>query len=178
LQPQLIDGVRTHALDVAIVHSPYQPVDPPPRFLRLGAHELIAVIPEGHRLAELDRVPRSELLNEPFLDWPRSINPEMIDHLHRLLFGSAGRPPHAVTVPELEEAGRFAHVAQGRGIGITGYPGLTAEAHFPGIVFRPLDEPTPSLEYGVVWSNTPSSPFVPAFLEVAEEVAEAERMSA
>lgn len=160
-QLTILDEVRTHALDVAITLSPFRSVDTPLRFLRLGAIELRAVVPEGHRLAELDRVPRSELLTEPFLDWPRSINPEMVDHIHRLLFGTSGHPL-AVEVPDVDDARRFALVAQGRGLAVTRSP--PAEAHIRGVVFRPFEEPAPTLDYGVAWTSTESFPLVPAFL--------------
>ena len=145
-------------------------MDPPLRFLRLSAIELRAVVPEGHRLAELDRVPRSELLTEPFLDWPRSINPEMVDHIHRLLFGTSGHPL-AVEVPDVDDARRFALVAEGRGLAVTRSP-TPAEAHIRGVVFRPFEEPVPTLDYGVAWTSTESSPLVPAFLDIAAGIAE------
>lgn len=174
-QLPILDEVRTHALDVAITLSPFRPPDPPLRFLRLGAIELRAVVPEGHRLAELDRVPRSELLTEPFLDWPRSINPEMVDHIHRLLFGTSGHP-QAVEVPDIDDARRVALVAQGRGLAVTRSPAL-AEAHIRGVVFRRFEKPAPSLDYGVAWTSTESSPLVPAFLDIAAGIAEIEGVS-
>jgi DNA-binding transcriptional LysR family regulator len=47
----------------------------------------------------------------------------------------------------------------------------------PGVVFRPLDEDTPPLGYGVVWSATQASPFVDVFVDVAREVAASEAAS-
>ena len=61
---ELIDGISTFALDVAVVLFPFKSVDPPPRYQELGTYELVAAVPEGHRLAKLERVPRSELLTE------------------------------------------------------------------------------------------------------------------
>ena len=169
----LIDGISTFALDVAIVVSPFKSVDPPPRYQQLGIYELVAAVPEGHRLAKLERIPRPELLKEPFIDAPRNINPEMVDHLHRILFGELEHP-QPLEVAELEEARRLELVAEGMGIGVTGTsPGVEHPA-FPGVVFRPLDEETPPIGYGVVWSATQTSPFLDAFLEVAREVGDPE----
>ncbi len=89
---ELIDGISTFALDVAVVFSPFKSVDPPPRYQQLGAYELVAAVPEGHRLAKLERVPRSELLTEPFIDGPRNINPELSDYIHTALFGETRIP--------------------------------------------------------------------------------------
>lgn len=174
--PQLIEELSTHALDAAIVLSPFKVVDPAPRFMPLGTLELVVVVPVGHRLAGLERVPRSELLTEPFLDWPRRVNPELIDHVHALLF-ETGEHPRSVPISELDEARRFALVAQGRGITTKVVLGLPGEHHAPGVVFRQFEEPVPSIEYGVAWTNAPSSPWVPAFLDVAEEIGQRERES-
>jgi DNA-binding transcriptional LysR family regulator len=170
LNPELIDGVSTYAIDVAIVLSPFKSVDPPPRYQQLGTFELVAIVPEGHRLAQLERVPRPELLKERFLDWPRNIDPEMIDHIHRILFG-ASEHPRMLHVPELEEARRHERVANGEGIGIAVLPpGM--ERHAPGVVFLHFEEPTPFITYGIAWSDTQSSPWMDAFLEVASEFAD------
>ena len=167
LTSELIDGISTFALDVAVVLSPFKPVDPPPRYQQLGAYELVAAVPEGHRLAKLDRVPRPELLKEPFLDAPRTINPELSDYIHRTLFGEIEHP-HRVEVPLLEEARRLELIAAGKGIGVTMMrPGVER----PGVVLRPLDEDTPAVGYGVAWSATQTSPHLDAFLDVAREVA-------
>jgi DNA-binding transcriptional LysR family regulator len=170
---ELIDGIATFALDVAIVVSPFKSVDPPPRYQQLGTYELVAAVPEGHRLAKLERVPRAELLTEPFIDGPRSINPEMNDHIHQILFGELEHPQR-LEVAELEEARRLELVAEGMGVGVTGTsPGVERQA-FPGVVFRPLDEGTPQIGYGVAWSATQTSPFLESFIEIAREVAASE----
>ena len=170
---ELIDGISSFALDVAIVVAPYKSVDPPPRYQQLGTYELVVAIPEGHRLAKLERVPRSELLKETFIEGPRSINPEMFDHLHRILFGEI-EPPSRLEVADVEEARRLQHVAEGKGIGLAGTPPGVEHQALPGVVFRPLDEDTPPIGYGVVWSATQTSPFLDSFIEIAREVAVSE----
>jgi DNA-binding transcriptional LysR family regulator len=170
LDPELIEGVSTHSLDVAVVLAPFRSVDPPPRYQQLSTFELLAIVPEGHRLTELDRVPRRELLQEQLLGWPRNINPEMIDHIHRILFGASDHP-QMLYVPELEEARRHERVANGEGIGIAVLPpGMERRA--PGVVFLHFEEPTPFINYGVAWSDTQSSPWMHEFLEVASEFAD------
>lgn len=169
---ELIDGISTFALDVAIVLAPFKPVDPPPRYQQLGTYELVAAVPERHRLAKLDRIPRSELLTDTFIEGPRNINPEMYDHVHRILFGEL-EPPRRLEVPDLEEASRLAHVAEGKGIAVTGTPPGVQRQALPGVVFRPLED-TSSVGYGVAWSATQSSPLRDAFVEVAREVAASE----
>lgn len=170
---ELIDGITTFALDVAIVVSPFESVDPPPRYQQLGTYELVAAIPEGHRLATLERIPRSELLTETFIEGPRNINPTLFDHIHRILFGEI-EPPSRLEVADIEEARRLQHVAEGKGIGLTGTPpGVDRQAP-PGVVFRRLEEDTPHLGYGIAWSATQTSPALESFIEVTREIAEPE----
>ena len=173
LHPDLIDRVSTYELDVALVLSPFKSVDPPPRYQQLGTFELMAAVPEGHRLAEFERLPPPELLTEPFLDWPRSVNPELIDHIHRLLFGKVEHP-QALEVAEMEEARRLDLVADGTGIAIL--VGVV-ERPTPGVVFRGFDDPAALIGYGVAWSAIQASPFVEEFLMVAREVAATEAPS-
>jgi DNA-binding transcriptional LysR family regulator len=170
---ELIDGISTYALDVAVVVSPFKAVDPPPRYQQLGTYELVAAVPEGHRLAKLERVPRAELLAETLIEGPRNINPVLTDHLHQLLFGEIEHPQR-LEVAELEEARRLEFVAEGRGIGITGTPPGVERQAPPGVVFRPLDENTPSIGYGVVWSATQTSLFLEPFIEIASDFAKSE----
>jgi DNA-binding transcriptional LysR family regulator len=175
LDPALVEGVADHSLDVAVLLSPFRSLNPPPRYHQLSTFELLAIVPEGHRLARFERLPRAELLKEPFLGWPRNINPEMIDHIHRLLFGESEHP-RMVHVPELEEARRLERVANGEGIGIAVLPrGMEPEA--PGVVFRHFQEPTPLISYGVAWTDAHPSPFLDPFLEVVREFADPEPAS-
>ena len=170
LNPDLIEGISNHALDVAVVLSPFRSVEPPPRYQQLGTFELVVIAPEGHRWTGLERVPRRELLQEPFLDWPRNIDPEMIDHIHRVVFGVT-RHPRALSVPEIEDARRLERVANGKGFAIAVLP-PGPERRAPGVVFRPVEEPTPLVGYGIVWSQDHPSQAVEAFLDVARGFAD------
>jgi DNA-binding transcriptional LysR family regulator len=165
--PQNIDALLRHALDVAIVTSPFTDAEGL-RYLPLGSVELLAAIPAGHHLASLERIPRSALLSEPFLDWPRTMNPPLVDHLRQSIFGRSEHP-QGVEVADITEANRLLLVADGVGIAVPMFPSL-AELKIPGVVFRRLASPA-SLEYGVAWVDVHASPAVPAFVDAAREIA-------
>jgi DNA-binding transcriptional LysR family regulator len=169
LHSELIDGITNHTLDVAIVFFPFKSVEPKARYQQLGTFELVVILPEGHRLAELERIPRSELLEESFVDWPRNANPEMTEHIHRIMFGTPEHP-RTLQVPDLDDAHRLEHVANGEGFGISGLPS-GPDLPVPGVVFRRLDPPTPLIGYGVAWVDGHPSAVDP-FLEVAREFAD------
>jgi hypothetical protein len=96
------------------------------------------------------------------------MNPTLIDHIHRLLFGEDGHP-NVVEVADVTEVSRLLLVAQGKGIAVALFPQL-AELEIPKVVLRRLKE-APTLEYGLAWYEVNASAFVPAFLEVARELA-------
>jgi DNA-binding transcriptional LysR family regulator len=166
--PQNVEELARRTLDIAIVLVPFDRPESM-RYLRLGTTELLVALPEGHRLASLQQVPRAELLNEPFLDWPRSMNPTLIDYLHRSLFGSVEHP-QLVQVADVMEASRLLAVAEGKGVAVPLFPSV-ADLEIPRVVFRPL-EPSPSLEYGIAWFDNNASPFTSSFIDLARELAE------
>jgi DNA-binding transcriptional LysR family regulator len=167
LAPQCIDAIVRRTLDVAIVVAPFGgPGDL--RYLPLDASEMLVALPVGHRLADVDRVTRADLLKERFLDWPRSANPTLFDHLRSMLFGDDA-PSTSVEVPDLAESDRLQLVAEGRGVAVTVFP-TPADLAGRRIVFRPLEEPAPVVEYGIVWLEPGVSPLLPAFVDLARDI--------
>ena len=154
------------ALDVAVAYLPFESPKTP-RFLRLGTIELVLALPEHHRLSSAARVPRDELLKEPFLIGPRSINPPLFDQIHRSLVGRVDHP-NAVEISDVGTA-RFRLVAAGAGITPVALP---TEMLLPieGVVYRRVEDPAPTIEYGLVWFDEHASPALPAFLHLAREI--------
>jgi DNA-binding transcriptional LysR family regulator len=171
LGPQNVDALTRRRLDVAVLLAPFATPDSARtlNYLALGQVELLVALPEGHRLASFDRIPRSQLLREPFLDWPRHSNPVLIDHLHRLLFGDAGHPLPR-TFLDLTEGNRVLQVAQGREVTAILNPWVT-ELGVRGVVFRRLEDPAPLVEYGIAWFDSGPSPFLAEFISLAHTLA-------
>jgi DNA-binding transcriptional LysR family regulator len=164
--PHNVEQLVRRVLDAAIVLVPFDRPDSM-HYLRLGTAELLAAVPENHRMAGMDRVPRSELLSEPFLDWPRSVDPILVDHLHQSLFGKLEHP-RPVELTDVMEVSRLLAVAEGRGITVALFPSV-ADLGLPQVVFRPIDPP-PTLEYGIAWFDNNASPYVPTFVEIARDL--------
>lgn len=166
LAAQTLEALTRRVIDVAFLPAPFEPIEGM-RYLRLGGIEILVAVPEGHRLAALDRIPRSELLHEPFLDWPRRLNPTLIDHLHRQLF-DGGEHPDSIEVPDVSDVIRLQLVLEGKGIAVV-VPARIPE-RTPGIVFRRLEDPVPVLELALAWFDLHASPFVPRFVALAREL--------
>jgi DNA-binding transcriptional LysR family regulator len=166
--PQSLDALRRRAVDVAFVSRPIT-LPNASRYLRVGVQELLVALPEGHVLAPLDPIPRSDLLKTPFVTWAKGVNPEVITHVHRMLFGDADHPS-LIETSDISQTTRLSLVAQNEDFAGIALPSDRA-LNVPGLVYRRVEEPTPTLEYGIVWLETPASPFVPAFVRVTHEVA-------
>ena len=108
-------------------------------------------------------------MQETLLDWPRSVNPTLIEHLHRLLFGETERPC-AVEVAEITDSARLQLVVEGRGVAMV--LASTMPEHVPGIAFRRFEDPVPMIEVGLVWFDVHVSPFVPAFIDLARDLSD------
>jgi DNA-binding transcriptional LysR family regulator len=165
--PQNIEALTRRVLDLAIVFAPFQSPQGL-RYFRLEEAELMVALPRDHHLSSLERIPRSELLKEPLLEGPRSVNPSVTDHIHRSIFGEIEHP-RRLEFAEILETNRFQLVADGRGLALTVAP-LAAGMRIHGIVFRRIEEPTPSIECGVAWFDTHPSRLVPAFIRVARNI--------
>jgi len=164
--PQEVEWLRRRDIDAAIIFAPFAaPLDV--QYLALDTVEVLIALPRDHRLAALDRIPRSELSNETFLGFARDANPVFVDHLSALLFGEK---PHErfIEVPALSETERLLRVANGEGLAL-------ASAVMPAfgmseVVFRPVDEPRLLVEYGLAWLESSVSPFVATLVELAREL--------
>ena len=97
---------------------------------------------------------------------PRAaLNKRLANHLRASLFGDAKRVD-LVEVADVNEA--LVRVAAGEGIAITNP--LFADLGVKNVVFRRLEDPAPELEYGVVWLEAGTAPFVADFVELAREL--------
>ncbi len=169
-----LEALRRRRIDLAAVTLPHE-LGPSANYLRLGWIEIFAIVPQVHPLASVDPIPRSELVRQPLVTIPRSINPPVIDHIHDLLFEDRVRPP-LVEAIDMAPSARISRIAQDAGLVGVGF-GSEQEMESPGVVFRHLEEPTPRIEYGLVWFDAHTSPFVEPFLAVARELVDSSSAS-
>jgi DNA-binding transcriptional LysR family regulator len=162
-----LEALRRRRIDLAVVTLPSE-LGASANYLRLGSFEIFVIVPHDHPLASVDPIPRSELVQQPFVTLPRSINPPVIDHIHQLLFEDRV-PPVLEEAIDVAPAARMSKIAQDAGLVGVGF-GSEQAMEPPGVVFRHVEGPTPRLEYGLVWFDTHASPFVEPFLAVAREL--------
>jgi DNA-binding transcriptional LysR family regulator len=160
--PQNLAALRHQFVDLAFVSFPFEPIDGL-SLLPTGTLEIMIALSEPHRLASNERIPRQELLTEPFLTLPRTFNPTLMDHIHRSLFGDR-KHPSLVEVPDLSEITRLARLAHSEQLIGLGLP-AEADLRIPGLVHRRVEDPVPVVEYGLVWLDQYASPFATRFIE-------------
>lgn len=160
-----IEALDRRALDATMAYVPYR-FEGSPRYLRLGTIEYAFAIPADHPLAAREVISRGALREQPVLFVPRSINPLLAEHVSAQLFG---RPDHPWA--DLSDVGarRIELVAEGAWITPVAYP-VERILPVPGVVYRRVEDPAPTLEFGLLWYDDHVSPGLEAFLRLAGEI--------
>lgn len=156
-------AIRQHQLDVAFITGGSQ--WPGCASQQLWFERIFAVLPAGHPNAEDTSVRFSTLAHEPFIVSEAAPGEEIQDYLMRRL-GDLGRHPeihqHGVGRDNLMQL-----VALGRGLTVTSE--ATTAAHFPGVIFRPIEDEI--LPFCAVWSPGNDNPALMALLDLARSMA-------
>lgn len=156
--------LRADRLDVAFVAGKLQLSDCHTR--PIWTEPLVAVLPEGHRLAGQSAITWTDLVGETFLVRYGGTGPQVHDHIVLRL---AGRwPAPSILRFDVERGTLLSMVGQGFGITIVG--AATALMPATGIVFLPItDEPEP-VAFTAVWSPFNRSATLKNLLNLANKM--------
>jgi DNA-binding transcriptional LysR family regulator len=163
--PQQTASLLKGDIDIAFLRPPVQ--DAELDWEVLMSEPLMAVMPRGHPLAEMPRVPGRRLASEPFVMFERA--PGLV--LHNLVLGfclKLGFTPRVVQ--EVAQSHAIVGLVSG-GIGISLVPASSETINLRGVEYRPLVEASPPVHTGLAWRRGETSPAVAAFRETAREVA-------
>ncbi|MCA1715469.1 MAG: LysR family transcriptional regulator [Actinobacteria bacterium] len=167
---QLVSRLRNGALDVGFLLLPVD--DDALAHEHVLSIEIVAAIPEDHPLAAEREVKMQALADERLILFSRRFHPMHYDHIVECC-KEAGFSPDIVQKYEPQVYSgptTYRMVASGAGIGIV-VPPLVTTSRPPGIVFRPLRDPTPMLELVAAWRRNDPSSNLRAFLEMIREFA-------
>ena len=170
---QLVGRLHNGALDVGFLLLPVD--DNALTHEHVLRIEIVAAIPEAHPLAAEREVPMRALAGERLILFSRRFHPMHYDHVVACC-REAGFVPDIVQKNEPQVYSgptTYRMVASGAGIGIV-VPPLAITSRPPGVVFRPLRGPTPTLDLVAAWRRNDPSPNLQAFLEVIREFAPVE----
>jgi DNA-binding transcriptional LysR family regulator len=167
LQPAVFSGPQTSALldgsiDVGFLRAP---VPPQLTGRTLLDEELMAVLPDDHRLAAGESVPLVELAEENFVSYPARQGSSLRDAAVRAC-SSVGFWPRVVQ----EAPDTYTVVALvGAAVGVALLPASAEKLHFEGVVFRPVTGADVQVPITLAWRAGDGSPVLAGFLAVAEE---------
>jgi DNA-binding transcriptional LysR family regulator len=159
-----LSQVREGVLDLGFIRLPTlsRGID----YVIVEREELICALPASHRLAGQESVSLVDLADEPFVSFP----------------ANSGSSLHAIGIQVCTQAGFVPRLAQAApdsytilalvaaGVGVT--LTLTTCMHIqqPGLVYKPIADPTPVMHSGIAWSTTNESPALQAVVGVAKAV--------
>jgi DNA-binding transcriptional LysR family regulator len=126
---------------------------------------LLAVLPQGHRLARKPRVRLADLAGDTMILFPRHIAPGYYD-VFLTACRRAGFTPRILNPGSMQT--NLALVSAGLGVSLL--PASIRNLRRAGVVYRPLAPPVPQVEMAVAYRRGERSAVLPAFLQVLHEV--------
>ncbi len=123
---------------------------------------LIAVLPEGHRLAAADAVPLEELADEPFVVYPSHFRSVTHDAVEETCAAHGFLPRVALEVSETATLVSFVAA----GVGVSLVPGSVRHMTVEGAVYRPLAGDAATVELALAWRRDNVTPMLERALEV------------
>ncbi len=137
------------------------------RFVRERVYRdcVVAVLPDRHALAGLQKIGLEKLANEDWVLLRRSSTPEEVDGF-TLLCTKAGFSPRVITEPARMETVLITVAA---GIGVSLAPGCVRSFHQPGVTFIPIQPAPPPLALVAARPDGEPPPTVAAFLDMLRQ---------
>ncbi|WP_017728865.1 LysR substrate-binding domain-containing protein [Halalkalibacterium ligniniphilum] len=166
LTPNQMEGLSKGTIDIGIMRPPS--TNDELNFETIRREPWVAALPEGHPLLELgEPLPLYALKDMPIILYPRNlVGPRFYDAIMKLCYDAGFSPNIVYEAPEMQTT--VALAASELGIALVPY---SIQFLFnKGVVFRMLDDQTPSAEIGVAWRKEETSPLVHSFLSFCREV--------
>lgn len=160
----LVRRIKDGALDAGFVY-PYPP-DETLQFVTVLREPFIVGLPESHALAEESEIDLADCADDTFVLVSRSGSPGFFDQCLSLCQGYGFSP--AVIEEGNSPAARYGMVSAG--IGVTVVAASAVHAPFPGVVFRPLVDPSVDVELAFAYRTTDDSAALGALMQTLEEV--------
>ena len=154
-----VAGLRQGTLDLAFVRPPVD--EPEVTVCPVGAEEILLALPREHPLARTRRrLRRDQIAGEPVILWPREHAEGYYDSVIRQ-FWPSGPPPVVREEPDDQQLLR----AVAAGEGVAPVPEHRArELRSPGVVFRHLASPQPTVQLGLAYRTRDTNPVVLNFV--------------
>ncbi|CAM5205555.1 DNA-binding transcriptional LysR family regulator OS=Castellaniella defragrans OX=75697 GN=HNR28_000609 PE=3 SV=1 [Castellaniella defragrans] len=157
-------ALRNGDIQVGIGHPPLD--DPSLAYKTIATTNFNIVLSERNPLTRRRALSLRDLAGEQFIIFPREIGPQLYDRIISMC-QDAGFSPKVIMEASPAQS-IIALAASNFGIGFIA--STLQQLQRPGVVYRRLDGPAPSLPLGVAYHISDTSPTVQAFIEEAEAV--------
>ncbi|MER8910186.1 LysR family transcriptional regulator [Mesorhizobium sp. M0854] len=161
--PNQVRAVAERQLDIGFVHPPV--IHNALKVESILVEPLIVALPETHRLASEAEVALADLASEALIQFPRSINPSLYDEIVGLC-RSSGFSPRIVreATPKQTIIGLVSV-----GLGVSLLPACLQNLRRSGVVYRPIQGRTLSIDTSIIYRHEQPSPVLNAFLDIVRE---------
>jgi DNA-binding transcriptional LysR family regulator len=137
---------------------------------RVATEPLVVAVPEGHKLAGIDRVTPEQVAAEPLVWFARHWSPGAWDTIITSVFLGRGLTPRVV-VEEASPEGMVRGVLAAGGATIV--TATTArQLNVPEVVYRPFADRQPHVDIGLAWRADDTSPVLKSLVAIAGEFSE------
>ena len=165
--PEVFNDLRDGRVDAGILRTPV--AAPWFQSATLAVEPFCVALPAAHPQAAGERIGLADLADEKFALFPRDLNPAAHDHLMSFFAEAGFTPTIGQASRRMDESLVF--VAGGSGVGL--FPASVADTIAdPGIVFRPIVDPTPTVEIVLGWDVNSLNPLVAPLVAVARALTE------
>ncbi|MDX2230814.1 MAG: LysR family transcriptional regulator [Leptolyngbyaceae cyanobacterium bins.349] len=158
-----VKAVWESKLDIGFVRPPLQ--DEELASSVIFQEPLMVALPEAHPLGQGASISIQSLATEPFILFPRMVAPGLHDLILSLCLQAGFNP--AVTQEAIQMQTIVSLVAAEMGVAIV--PLSMQNLQRQGVIYRPLQEPTPTVEIMMIWRHQPPA-IVQRFLEITHQV--------
>ncbi len=130
--------------------------------------EVLMVVGERNRLAQLERVPAKELSGQPLILFPTALSPVLTAAFRRWLVDHTGAELNVVAEEPYEQA--VSVVTKSDTLIAFGSSRWASAIRMPGAVYRPISPP-PMTSFGIAYRRDDDSQQLANFLKIVHEVA-------
>lgn len=166
---QEVQGLHDKQIDVGFLYLPVEgrdlSIEP------VFRESLVVALPEQHPLTDEPRVPLRALSDESFILPPQHHVPGCYSRIMQACH-EAGFSPRAAQKDVWLMQTAVDLVASGMGIALVA--GSLQNLNRAGVVYKTLQDPSPTLEIGVVWRREDNSPILRSLLDVVRKVCQDE----
>lgn len=161
---QQLELLRKHQIHVGLLYLPLD--DAELKFISVLKEPLMVTIPDTHPLRDQPQISLHALKNTPFIMPPHHLGGGLYRQIIKLFQQTNFQPQVVQEAIVLQTA--ISLVAGG--VGVTIVPASLQNLQRPGVIYKPLVEPTPEIEIAVAWRPHDSSPVLQNLINAVQEL--------